>query len=83
MPNKRLAAFLLVLCAGLFACFLHFGSPSARSASGAIQSPFGTSGETAYDAEESLAGDQGFVLVDRYGGQQGGGLNSLVSLQVK
>ena len=51
-------------------------------ASGPIQSPFGTSGETAYDAEESLAGDQGFVLVDRYGRQQGGGLNSLVSLQV-
>ena len=62
MPNKRLAAFLLVLCAGMFACFLHFGSLPARSA---IQSPFGTSGETAYDVEESLAGDQGFVLVDR------------------
>ena len=39
--------------------------------------------ETAYSGEEEVAPNQGFILVGTYGGQQGAGVESLVSLQVR
>ena len=53
------------------------------AASAAGTAPFNRLGEeTTYYREEKVAPNQGFILVDTYGGQQGSGVESLVSLQV-
>ena len=86
---SRKKCTLVLLCTFAFACFLYLRVAVSTSrqddvaASAAGTAPFNRLGEeTTYYREEKVAPNQGFILVDTYGGQQGSGVESLVSLQV-
>lgn len=93
--NSRSRALIqvIILCATAFGCFLYLTGSRYVSNNGRGNNnmrtppprPNGISwldehkGEAAYGEP---APDQGYLLVHMYGGQQGAGVESLVSLQV-
>lgn len=88
MSGKRDSLVLvLALCIVVFACFLYFRSRRAQVSSNFLR-PSNQSDVAlaATPAEDSYGVDisprQGFIVVAEYDGQQGAGLESLVSLQV-
>lgn len=86
MDRYRKRAFIqvIILCATAFGCFFYFSNNyTSNLRSPSRPTPSGLSWlseeETVY---EKPAPDQGYLLVHEYGGQQGAGVESLVSLQV-
>lgn len=88
MSGKRNALVLvLALCTALFACLLYFRSRRVRVDDDHLRpSHLPGAAIAAVSTEESyevaISPRRGYILVDDYDGQQGAGLESLISLQV-
>lgn len=82
--NSRSRALLqfIILCAAAFCCFLYLtGSRYVTNRGNNLRPPPPTP-RLLETGNEKPAPDQGYLLVHVYGGQQGAGVESLVSLQV-